>query len=185
MAISRAKKEAIVARYLEVLAESDGFVVAEFKALTVAEAEQLRHKLRETDSEFIIVKNTLLRIALEQAGWPVPEDLLAGQSGVAFSKGKLPDMTKALIEYAKSYEAKFSLKGGVMGAETFTADQVEAISKLPTLPEVQAQILGILVQPASQLVGIVQAGTASIVNVLQAHIDQNLKGDGASDESAA
>lgn len=182
MAISRAKKEALVARYLEVLAESDGFVIAEFKALTVAEAEQLRHKLSESKGEFIVVKNTLLRIALEQAGWPVPADLLAGQSGVAFSKGGLPEVAKTVLEFAKTYEAKFALKGGVMGTDIFSGDRVEAISKMPTLPEVQAQILGILVSPARQLAGILQAGNASVVNVLQAHIDQNLKGDS---ESAA
>ena len=72
------------------------------------------------------------------------------------------------------------------------ADDIKAISEMPTLPEVQSQLLGILGQPAQQLVNTVYAADAQVVNVLQpavsqllnvlnAHIEQNLKGDGAAD----
>lgn len=192
MAISRAKKEALVARYSEVIGQSDGFIVAEFKAFTVAESEQLRHKLSESDGEFIVVKNTLLKLALEENGWPVPDELLKGQVGVAFAKGNLPGMAKSILEFSKDFEAKLTLKGGVMGTSVFEAGDIKAISEMPTLPEVQAQILGLLVQPAQGLVGVVQAADASVVNVLQpavsqvlnvlqAHITQNLSGDGGED----
>lgn len=195
MAISRAKKEEIVARYVDILGQSDGIFIAKFTAMGVAETEQLRHKLFEADGEFMVVKNTLLKIALERSGWPVPEDLLTGQSGVAFSKGSMSGTAKILIDFIKAFDKKFAIKGGVMGASTFAEKDLEAISNMPTLPEIQAQILGILVQPASQLVGIVQAADAQIVNVLQpgvsgilnvlhAHIEQNLKG-GEGDSTAA
>lgn len=189
MAISRAKKEALVARYSDVIGDSDGFIVVEFNAFTVAESEQLRHKLSEADGEFVVVKNTLLKIALEQNGWPVPDDLLKGQVGIAFAKGNLPGMAKAILEFTKDFEEKLTLKGGVMGSSKFAGSDIKAISEMPTLPEVQAQILGMLVQPSQGLVNVVQAADASVVNVLQpavsgvlnvlqAHITQNLSGDG-------
>lgn len=192
MAITRAKKEEIVARYLDVLESADGFFVAEFKAMTVAEAEQLRYKLRDSDGQYLVVKNTLLKHALNEANWPVPEDLLKGQTGVAFSKGNMPGVSKALIDFTKDFGAKFTVKGGVMGTSIFSGEDLEAISKMPSLPEIQSQLLGLLVAPASQLVGVVQAADAQIVNVLQpglsgvlnvlnAHIEQNLKGDGSED----
>lgn len=193
MAISRAKKEELVTRYNGVLSEASGIIVAEIKALSVAETEQLRHKLREEDGMFMITKNTLFKIAMEQSEWAVPEELLKGQVGVAFARSNLPGMSKAILEFAKNFEAKFTLKGGVMGGTSiFAADDIKAISEMPTLPEVQSQILGILGQPAQQLVNTVYAADAQVVNVLQpavsqllnvlnAHIEQNLKGDGAAD----
>jgi large subunit ribosomal protein L10 len=196
MAISRAKKEALVEHYTEILGESTGFVVTEFKGLSVAESEQLRHKLRDTNGVFMVTKNTLLKIALEKSDWVVPEELLVGQVGIAFAKDNLPGTTKAVIEFAENFENKFALKGGVMGgSDIFAASDVKAISEMPTLPEIQSQLLGMLTQPAQQLVNTVQAADAQVVNVLQpsvsqllnvlnAHIEQNLKGDGAAENAA-
>lgn len=196
MAISRAKKEEIVARYTEVLSDCSGLIVAEIKAMTVAETEQLRHKLRQEDGVFMLTKNTLLKIALQQSQWAVPEDLLKGQVGVAFARSNLPGMSKVILDFAKDFEAKFTLKGGVMGGSSiFVADDIKAISEMPSLPEIQAQILGILGQPAQLLVNTVYAADAQVVNVLQpavsqvlnvlnAHIEQNLKGDGAAEDAA-
>lgn len=188
MAISRAKKEELVARYVETLSEADGFIVAEYSALSVAETEQLRHKMRENEGEYMVTKNTLFKRALDQAEWPVPEDLLVGPVGIAFSKGNMPGMTKALIDFAKDFEARFTIKGGIMGTDVFGADDVKAISELPTLDELYPQILGMLVQPPQQLVNTIYAADAQVVNVLQpsisqvlnvlqAHITQNLQGD--------
>jgi large subunit ribosomal protein L10 len=192
LAISRAKKEELVAKYVDLLSDANGLFVAEFRAMTVAETEQLRHKLRENEGEFVVTKNTLLKIALEQAEWPVPEDLLTGPTGIIISKGNMPGISKVVIDFTKDFENKFSVKGGIMGTSQFGPQDLEMISKMPTLPEVQAQILGILVQPASQLTGVVHAANSGIVNVMQpavsqvlnvlnAHIEQNLKADGAED----
>lgn len=166
MAITRAKKEQLVAKYVDVLSQSDGFIVAQYSAMTVAETEQLRHKMRENSGEYMVTKNTLLKIALEQAEWPVPEDLLTGMVGVAFSKGNLPGMAKSIIDFAKDYEGRFVLKGGVMGTNVFGADDIKAVSELPTLDELYPQILGLLVQPSQNLVNVVHQGTAGVVNVL-------------------
>lgn len=190
MAISRAKKEELVAKYVETLSESDGLIIAEYRAMSVAETEQLRHKMRESQGEYMVTKNTLLKIALEQAEWPVPDDLLVGPVGVAFSKGNMPGMTKAVMDFAEDFEEKFTIKGGVMGTDVFGAGDVKAISELPTLDELYPQILGMLVQPQqglvntihtanAQVVNVLQPSVSQILNVLQAHITQNLEGDGA------
>ncbi|MEL6271629.1 MAG: 50S ribosomal protein L10 [Chloroflexota bacterium] len=196
LAISRARKEELVATYNETLAEADGLLIAKYNAMTVAETEQLRHKLRENQGEFMVTKNTLLKIALDQSGWPVPEDMLAGPVGVCFSKGNMPGMTKAVMEFAKNFENKFVLKGGVMGTDVFGEGDIKAVSELPTLDELYPQILGMLVQPQQGLVNTLQAangsvvnvlqpGVAQILNVLQAHITQNLEGgEGAATDAA-
>lgn len=195
MAISRARKEELVAQYVEQLSESDGFVIASYTAMSVAETEQLRHQMRENDGTFMVTKNTLFKIALNQAEWPVPEDLLTGPVGIAFSNGNMPGMTKALLDFTKDFEGRFGIKGGIMGGNVFGAADAKTISELPTLDELYPQILGMLVQPQqglvntihaanAQLVNVLQPATAGVLNVLNAHIEQNLKGDGEADDAA-
>ncbi|MEM6527673.1 MAG: hypothetical protein AAF653_05225, partial [Chloroflexota bacterium] len=129
-------------------------------------------------------------------GWPIPEEMLAGPVGVCFSRGNLPGMTKAVMEFAKDFENKFVLKGGIMGNSVFEEKDIKAVSELPTLDELYPQILGMLVQPQQGLVNTLQAangsvvnvlqpGIAQVLNVLQAHITQNLEGgEGAASDAA-
>lgn len=186
MAISRARKEELVAQYEHALADADGFVITHYRALSVAKMEDLRQKMYDNSGEFLITKNTLFKIALSNTGWPVPEDLLKGPVGVAFAKGNFPGLSKSVLEFAKDHEERFEVIGGVMGENIIDPAGVEAISKLPTLEELHAQIAGLVVQPARQLLGVLYAADAQIVNVLQSHIKENLGGgDEAGDGEAA
>ncbi len=195
MAISRARKEELVAQYVEHLSEADGFAVAYYTAMSVAETEQLRQQMRENDGTFMVAKNTLFKIALNQAEWPVPEDMFTGPVGIAFSSGNMPGMMKSMLDFAEDFEGRFAVKGGIMGGNIFDASEAKAISELPTLDELYPEILGMLVQPQQGLVNTIHAADAQVVNVLQpatagvldvlnAHIEQNLKGDGEADEAA-
>ena len=171
MAISRQRKEELVGQYKELLESSDGFVVIQSQGMTVPAVQSLRKVMLGAGGKYIVTKNTLLRIALEQSGWTVPEDLLAGPVAVAFGKDNFPGVVKALLKYLDDEdvpEEKLKLTGGVLGGkDVFGADQVEDMSKLPTLPEVQSQILGLLVQPSQQLVSVLQQANSGVVNVLQ------------------
>ncbi len=189
MAITKARKVELVAQYNDVLSQADGFVVAEYNRMSVAEMEELRHKMRESEGEFIVTKNTLFKIALEQAEWPVPEDLLVGPVGVAFSKGDLPKVAKSVLDFAKDMEEKFTIKGGVMGASVFPAGDLKAVSEMPSLDELRAQLLGTLVlpaqlaglveQPTRELVSVFQAASVQLPAVLQAYINKQESGESA------
>jgi len=73
LAISREQKEKMVADYVEKMSRSQALILANYRGLTVSHMTDLRRKLRETDGQFQVVKNSLLRLALEQSGLPVPE----------------------------------------------------------------------------------------------------------------
>jgi len=190
LAISRGRKEELVARYTEILSKSDGLIVAEYVAMTVAETEQLRKQMRDAGAVYMVVKNNLFRLALREQGWPEAADLFKKPSGIVFSMGNLPGTAKAVMDSQKGIEEKFVVKGGIMGSSIFKAEDLEAVTKLPTLPEVQAQILGLLTQPASGLLGVLHAGLvgvpsvlqaadSQIVNVLQAYVQKLEQGDAA------
>ncbi|MEO8612604.1 MAG: 50S ribosomal protein L10, partial [Chloroflexota bacterium] len=90
MAISRERKEELVGIYGDLLRSTNGIVITQYNGLSVAQVSTMRDKLREIDGKFVITKNTLFSIALKEAGWPVPEALLQGPSGVAVGNGNFP-----------------------------------------------------------------------------------------------
>ena len=173
MAITKERKHELVAEYSGLLANTDGFIVTEYRGLSVAKLDDLRDRLRETSGVYTVTKNTLFSIALEQSGWSVPTDMLLGPTAVAFGNGNLPAVAKVVQGFIKDNPEVFVVKGGVLAGEIFSAKEIEAISNLPTLDEIHAQLAGLIVQPASQLAGLLNAATSQVVNVLQAYVQEN------------
>ena len=179
MAISRERKEELVAVYNQILTHSTGFIVTEYRGLTVSNLNELRNKLVEVNAAYVVTKNTLFKRALHDNEWPVPDSLLVGPVATAFADGNMPGMAKAILEFQKTYEDRFVIKGGVMSGSILTASQIDAVSKLPTLDELRAQLAGLMVQPATGLVSVINAATADIVNVLHAYVQENSNEDAA------
>ncbi len=179
MPITRARKEELVAQYSHVLGNCDGFVIVQSKGMTVRQMQDMRATIRGAQGEMLRVKNTLFRIALEQNGWLVPTPLLEGPLNVAFGQGNFPGVAKAVLKFIKdnTLDEKLTVTGGVMDT-LLTAPQVEAVSELPSLDELRAQIAGLVVAPATGLVTVLNAATSQVVNVIQAYLDENNKGEG-------
>ena len=84
MAVSREKKEKLVSWYTDLFSRTRAAILTDYRGLTMAEINQLRNKLRETQSEYHVTKNRLVKLALKEAGLPVPEDLLEGPTATSF-----------------------------------------------------------------------------------------------------
>ena len=179
MAITRERKEELVAHYSQLLTATDGFIIAEYRGLSVAKLNDLRRRLTEATGSFSVTKNTLFSIALTQSGWPVPEKLLLGPTGVVFGNGNLPKVAKAVQTFAKDNPDLFVIKGGVLAGSVFDAREIEAVANLPTMEEIRAQLAGLVVQPAAQLAGLLNAATSQVVNVLQAYLQEKEGGEAA------
>lgn len=186
MPITRERKEELVAQYKELLEQSNGFAIVASEGVSVGKTQQLRKKIYDEGGKYMVAKNTLFRIALEQAGWEIPTEILTGRTAVAFGMENFPGVAKAVIDFIddEDLEEKMEVQGGVMGGQDILDGAgVKAVSELPTLPELQAQIIGLLVQPAQNLVNILYQADAGVVNVLQAWLDKD--GDESGDEDAA
>lgn len=181
MAISKARKQELVALYGDILTHATGFIVTEYRGLGVKQLDALRTRLREVDGGYVITKNTLFKIALQNADWPVPEDLLVGPVATAFADGNMPGVAKAMLDFQKDYPEILVIKGGVMLGNTLSAQEIQTVSELPTLDELRAQLAGMVVQPAQGLVNVLQAATGGVVNVIQAYLDEH----GDNNEEAA
>lgn len=178
MAITKERKVELVAEYSELLSKTDGFIVTEYRGLSVSKLDDLRNRLRAAaGGGYTITKNTLFSIALEQNGWPVPESLLVGPTAVVFGNGNLPAVAKAVQAFQKDNPDLFIVKGGVLAQSIFSANDIEAVSNLPTLDEIRAQLIGLITQPAAGIAGAINAATAGVVNVLHAYVNEQQGGE--------
>jgi large subunit ribosomal protein L10 len=176
MPISRNRKEELVAHYVELLKESQGIVITANQGMNMAQFNDIRAKLREQDSTYVVTKNTLLRLALEQVGLPLAEELFQGPVGVAFARQDVSAVAKTVLEFTKGVEL-FQVRGALVGAEIYDAKGVDTLSKLPSIEELHAQLVGIIIAPASGLASVINGGVTQVLNVIAAYV--------AKDESAA
>ena len=181
MPVSRERKVELVTSYVDMLNESDGFITVKTQGLSVSQIQGLRHSIREQNGQYIVAKNRLMRKALEAANWTVPEDLLVGPVAIVFGRDNMPGVSKALLKHIEeeSFDEKMQVTGGVMLGDLLDAQQVDAISKLPTLDELRAQLAGLVVSPAQGVVNVLHQATGGVVNVLQAYLDKQEEDAGA------
>lgn len=179
MAISKQRKQELVSEYVDMLERARGLVVTEYRGMTMKQLDELRGKLREKNASFTVTKNTLLKIALEQVGMAVPDVLLSGPVALVVAFEDLPNTVKTVLDFANGNEI-FVVKGGILGTSVVDEKQLDAISKLPPLEVLRAQLIGMTTMPLTQLMGlleepgrqvvaVIQAATDGIVNVLAAY----------------
>ena len=171
MAISRAKKEQLIQEYVEQLNGSEAIIITSYRGLTVTDLQQLRGKIREAEGSFSVVKNTLARRALDEVGFSVPDEILTGPVGIGFCHQNVAGVAKAISDFAKNNEL-LEVKGGLMGAQFIDQAAIKSLASLPPLEVLQAQLLGVINAPASQLVGVVAGGVRQLVNVFNAYSEQ-------------
>lgn len=113
--------------------------VVDYRGLTVKEAQQLRREIREAGAHLVVYKNTLMHIALEEAGLPTLDSILEGPNAFVFAEADPAAAAKAIKEFAKKNQ-NLEIKGGMMDGAEYNAAQVEAIASLPSREELYASI---------------------------------------------
>ena len=179
MAISKQRKNKLVAQYVEQLEQSKGIILIDYRGLGVSDTDGIRREMRSSGGKFHVVKNRLLALALKEAGMSLPQEWLLGPTGVGFCYDEVPPVAKIFVDAAKNLDA-LQIKGGLIGASALEPEQVRIIARLPSREVLLAQVLGTINAPASQVVGVVASGIRQIVNVLQAHVDKLEESNGAS-----
>ena len=177
MAITRERKTQLLQMYVSMLGDSQAIVFVNSRGLSVAEVTQLRVKIRETGAKYHVVKNTLFRSALAQAGMPVPK-FVKGPVAVAFCVEDIAPVVKAIQDFAGTLdEREFEIRGSIVDNDILGPEQAHALAELPSKATLFAQILASINAPATQVTGIVANTVRQILNVLQAHIDQLDQGE--------
>jgi large subunit ribosomal protein L10 len=168
LAITKERKEELVAQYSELLGQSRAIILTEYSGLSVKQMQALRAQVRQADGAYTVTKNTLLKLALAEHDSELPDELLVGQLATGFAMNEVPSLAKALTSFAKE-EEDLKIVGGLLDGELLTAEQIKALAELPSLDELRAQIIGMIQGPARNLVGVVAGGVRQLVNVMDAY----------------
>jgi len=178
LAISKQRKDELVALYVEQLKRSQAMIVTEYSGLNMKQIDDLRSKVRDAGGEFHIVKNTLGQVAFESAGLPQPDKLLVGSTAIAFAFQDAPGMAKVITDYERTSEF-VKVKGGYLGKNLMNAGEVKALAELPPLPVMRAQLLGVLSAPASKLVRTLAEPARQVAAILKAYAEKDASQDAA------
>lgn len=165
--MDRSEKEQLVSSLRAGLLESNLVIVAHQTGLTVAEASDLRRQMREAGAQFKVAKNTLARLAV--AGTPNEgiTTLLSGPTTLAYSKDPVA-AAKVSVKFANSND-RFKVVGGMLDGKVLGAQDIETLSKLPSLDELRAKIIGIISTPATRIAGVLQAPAGQLARVFSAY----------------
>lgn len=177
MAVSREKKEQLVADYVDKLSRSNAVFLTDYRGLTVSEMESLRAKIREAGGGFSIVKNTLAARALEAASLPVPEDMLKGPTAIGLVYEEAPAVAKVLTDFAKDTEI-LQVKGGIMEGNVLSPKQISSLASMPPREVILAQLLGLIQQPGNGVAGVINAAGNKLAATVKAYADR-LENEGA------
>lgn len=170
MAITKERKKELVDEYRRLVEASRGHVLTSYSGVTVSDLEELRKKLREVGGEFHIVKNSLMKLVLDEAGMSTPEGAFEGTTAIGFATEDIPAVAKAIVDLAKEGELLL-VKGAIVEGQVFTKAQVERLADLPPLSVVQAQFLGVLNAPGQRVASVVASSVRQVVNVVKAFAD--------------
>lgn len=167
MAISRAKKEELVADYQEKIENASAMIFTDYRGISVPQIQELRAKLSTSGARYVVIKNSLFSLALDAAERPRPEMMLDGPNAIVFLGEDISNGAQALKDWLKTDEV-VEIKGGILETSILDAEGVDALTELPTKEQTQAMILGVIMGPANGIVRVLNAPVSDVVNMLNA-----------------
>ncbi|HEV2752152.1 MAG TPA: 50S ribosomal protein L10 [Gemmatimonadales bacterium] len=164
---TKAQKQETVTALAARLKRSTTLYVTDFTGLNVAKMTQLRRRLRQAGTDFLVVKNTLARRALGDAQVPGLEQHLAGPTGLVLAGADPVAAAKVLADFAREFE-KPAIKVGLVDGKAVTAAQVKRLASLPSRLELLGQLGGALQAPMAGFVGALNGLLMNMVGALEA-----------------
>lgn len=170
--MSREKKVQTIDRLQEAFAKCSVGIFTDYRGLSASEMTVLRRQLRELGIEYRVVKNTLARFAVEKAGRDDLVSFFSGPVAIAFGYGDVIEPARALADYIDSSKASLSIRGGFLSDSLLTAEEVDALARLPSREILLAQVVGGIQSPIAALVNCLTTPIRGIMGGLQARIQQ-------------
>lgn len=167
----RPEKVAIVEEITAKLNDSVAVFITEYRGLSVGQMADLRGPLRDAGAEHKVYKNSLARIAANEAGYESLTEYLLGPTAITFVTGDSVAAAKALLDQSK-ITPLLVIKGGVLGTSPMTADDVKALASLPSREELLARLAGAFQAPLVKTAGLLQALPRNFAYGLSALIEQ-------------
>lgn len=162
---ARIKKEETVESLVEKLNQAKTVVLTDQSGLPVSLASQLKKNLKGVEAESLVTKNTLLKIASNQAGYDIPEKALNGPTATIFAFGDEIAPIKELTAFAKINE-KPTIKIGFLDKNLLSVERINQLAKLPSKEVLRGKAVDALASPLYGVVSVLNANLRNLVYTL-------------------
>jgi large subunit ribosomal protein L10 len=167
----RPEKTTIVEDLSTRLNQSPFLIVTEYTGMNVLQFSELRSRLAGAGARCRVVKNTFLRRATAEVGYPDLTDNLTGQTAIVTGESDVCAAAKVLKVFSAEFQ-KPAVKVGVLDKVIISKEQIGALADLPPKAVLQSQLLGVLKSPLQKLVLLLNEPGASLARLLKARVDQ-------------
>ena len=147
-------------------------IVTDYRGLSVADMSELRRKLKESSTEYHVIKNTMARFAAEKAGKEELKELLVGPTAIAIGYGEVTEPAKALADHVQASKLPLTVRGGIMGNRLLNPDDITFLATIPPKDVLVSQLLGMVQNPITSLIFVLNANLRSLAQVLEARRQQ-------------
>lgn len=167
------RNEASVANLRQQLGDAQTFFLVDYQGLSADDLGKLRTAVRNAGGQILVAKNTLINVVLKEQGIEGFDEMLTGPTALVLVGEEMAAPVKAITEFAKAHAKELPRsKGGRLDGSKLGEDALERVSKMPTKPEIQSQLIGVLLSPVQQLVGVLEGPQRNLVTVVNNYVDK-------------
>ena len=170
--LNREKKQKAIDELKDLFNNCSAAVLTDYRGLSSTDLTRLRRKLKETETGYRVVKNTMARFAAKGAKKEWLMAYLNGPLAIAFGYGDETGPSRVLVDYIKENSIELSIKGGFMGDRWLTPAEVNTLAKLPPREVLLAKVLGGMQSPIAGLVFVLSGPMRGLAGLLVARIKQ-------------
>ena len=171
------KKTQLISEFSDGIGQASNAFLISFKGITVPQVTELRKQVRETGSDYVVVKNTLALIAVGDSPLTKLKDQFTGETAVAYNSTDAVALAKVLTKFAKDVPT-VTFKGAMLGGQIVPAAEIQNIANLPSREELLAKLLYLMQHPIRGL-AVVLNGTIRNFAVVLDQIAKQKSGDAA------
>ena len=150
----------------EGIAEKSSTFVVSYRGISSAKMNTLRKDLKRKKAEVLVSKTSVARIALKEAKCEDLANRIEGQMALILSNANASEVSKVLVNFAKSYEG-FIVRGGVLDGAFLTEEQVKTLSDLPSREVLLAKLMGTMTAPLSRFASALNGKTRDLISILK------------------
>ena len=167
----RPEKASVVSELSEALKRSPFVLVTDYRGMKVADFSELRSRLSPAGAKVHVVKNNFLKLAMVDSGFPQVGDQCAGQTAVVTGEADVASVAKIFKRFATEFKLA-ALRVGFVDRAVLSTAELETLAELPTREVLQAQLLGLLLSPATRLARLFNEPAASLARLLNAKAEK-------------
>lgn len=167
----RAEKKILTKEYLTRLNASPFFIVVDYRGLKVGHLTELRKRLNKAGAEIHVVKNSIFRIAAQEAGVADLNGSLAGQVAVVTGQKDISVAAKVVKTFGAEFD-KLKVHFGFLSNKRLAQAEILALADLPSLEVLRGKLLGVLNAPATKLVVLLNTPASQLARVIKAKADK-------------